>query len=82
MTDVQNFYEKLGPSDRAAIDRLVAADVAAVPWRPLVDLEDPSRKTPQQLAFESEADVLLYGGAAGGGELCPKVGDGDFRRRV
>ncbi len=68
MTEVQKFYEKLDPSDRAAIDHLIAADVASVPWRPLVDLENPSRKTPQKLAFESEADVLLYGGAAGGGK--------------
>jgi len=39
-----------------------------MPWRPLVNLENPSQKTPQQLAYESEADVLLYGGAAGGGK--------------
>ena len=68
MTDVQKFYEKLNPEDRAAADVLIAADVVAVKWRPLIDLENPSRKTPQQRAFESEADVLLYGGAAGGGK--------------
>ncbi len=68
MTDVATLYDALSPDDREAVDALLAADVAAVPWRPLLDLEDPERRTPQQAAFESKADILLYGGAAGGGK--------------
>ena len=75
MTDVEKFYSELNPADQAAVDALIAADVAAVAWRPLVDLEDPSRPTPQQLAYESLADVLLYGGAAGGGKSDLLVAD-------
>lgn len=42
--------------------------MADVPWRPLIDLKNPEQPTPQRLAFESRADILLYGGAAGGGK--------------
>ena len=45
----------LSKRERAAIDRLLA-DI----WVPLPG--------PQRVAYESEADVLLYGGAAGGGK--------------
>lgn len=47
------------PAELALINQLVAA-VGPVDWRPLPG--------PQTLAFNSKADMLLYGGAAGGGK--------------
>lgn len=47
-------------------DLLLAEDLATVLWRPLVNVDDPTTPTPQQLAYESHADVLGFGGAAGG----------------
>lgn len=60
--------ERLSDEDRAVIDALIVKDKAEVPWRPLIDVKDPTRPTPQQAAFESKADILLYGGSAGGGK--------------
>ena len=41
----------------------------------MIDVENPDKPTPQKLAYESEAEILLYGGAAGGGKLlnCDEV---------
>ena len=61
-------YADLSSSRRDEIDALLAEDLAANPWRPLVDVAEPARKTPQELAFASPADFLFYGGAAGGGK--------------
>jgi len=46
------------PHERAEIDKLLAGDRAV--WRPISE--------PQAIAFYSEADVIGYGGAAGGGK--------------
>lgn len=48
----------LTPQERAELDQLIASD--PVPWRPL--------EGPQTQAYESEADIVGYGGAAGGGK--------------
>lgn len=57
------------PQDaRELIDQMLRADLAAVPWRPLINPLDPEEATPQRTAYESKADVLGYGGAAGGGK--------------
>lgn len=48
----------LTPEEQAEIDRLLAADAPI--WRPL--------EGPQTIAYQSEADVTGYGGAAGGGK--------------
>ena len=61
-------YQALPAAKRAEVDRLLAADKSATPWRPMVDEDDPSKPTPQRLAYGSPADELLYGGAAGGGK--------------
>jgi len=50
----------LTPKEQAELDALLAADIQAAPWRPLPG--------PQTMAYESEADVIGYGGAAGGGK--------------
>lgn len=48
----------LTPSERAELDALLASD--PMPWRPLPG--------PQTIANESWADIIGYGGAAGGGK--------------
>lgn len=71
MPDLSAILESLDdlPKDkREELDALIAADIAANPWRPMIDVDNPEQPTPQQIAFDSKADVLLYGGAAGGGK--------------
>ncbi len=46
--------------ERDELDALVGADLDAVAWRPLPG--------PQTLAYETEADIIGFGGAAGGGK--------------
>lgn len=50
----------LDEDERAELDALLAADIAERPWRPLPG--------PQSMAYESRADIVGYGGAAGGGK--------------
>ena len=66
--DLVAIYKTLSAAERAEMDRIIAQDVKETPWRPLLDVEHPERKTPQALAFESLADYVLYGGAACGGK--------------
>ena len=46
------------PEEREVVQDILAAD--ETPWRPLPG--------PQTLAFDSQADIVGYGGAAGGGK--------------
>lgn len=48
----------LTPDELAQLDQLLTTDTAI--WRPLPG--------PQQIAYESRADIIGYGGAAGGGK--------------
>lgn len=50
----------LTPAEREELDAILSADIAAKPWAPLPG--------PQTTAYESEADVVGFGGAAGGGK--------------
>ena len=50
----------LTPAEREELGKLIAADMGAAFWRPLPG--------PQSMAYESTADVIGYGGAAGGGK--------------
>ena len=72
LSEIKDWLQSLPESERAAveaeIEAAIAADMAETLWRPLVDVENPERPTPQRMAFESAADVLLYGGSAGGGK--------------
>lgn len=52
--------------ERAEIDALLAADVSEVPWRPLPG--------PQTVAARSPADVIGFGGSAGGGKTDLAIG--------
>lgn len=70
MTD----YAALPPAARAEVDAIIDADRRAVPWRPLVDEVHPATPTPQRIAYDTPADFLLYGGAAGGGKTDLLIG--------
>ncbi len=50
----------LTPQEQREFDALIEADIAATPWVPLPG--------PQTLAYDSMADVVGYGGSAGGGK--------------
>ena len=56
--EIRRYLEYATPEELAEIDALLAAD--PVPWSPLPG--------PQTTAYESEADIIGYGGAAGGGK--------------
>jgi hypothetical protein len=62
---------KLRPENRTAA--LLAGRQSRIIWKPNPDHPD-GRPNPQRLAYESEADVLGYGGAAGGGKSALLLG--------
>lgn len=55
---IQKLLKHATPAELAEIDKLLMAD--PTPWHPLPG--------PQTMAYESEADITGYGGAAGGGK--------------
>lgn len=55
-----DILEKLSPDTRAKFEALMQAKRKSARWLP-----NPG---PQQMAYESKADILYYGGAAGGGK--------------
>lgn len=59
-SELRELERYLTPAEKAELDALLAADVAARPWVPLMG--------PQTMAYESLADITGYGGAAGGGK--------------
>lgn len=61
MLDPRAYIASLTEKDKAELDRLIAPELAAK-WLP-----DP-RNEPQLQAYYSDADLLLFGGAAGGGK--------------
>lgn len=64
----ERWYRSLKGEVLAEVDKLLHEDRQDVLWRPLIDETDPLRATPQKRAFDSAADELFYGGAAGGGK--------------
>jgi hypothetical protein len=56
----------LTPAEREELAALIAGDLAERPWRPLPG--------PQTLAYQSQADVIGFGGAAGGGKTDLAIG--------
>lgn len=58
--ELSRLLASLTPEEKAELDTLLAEDVSAVPWRPLPG--------PQTFAYDSPADVIGFGGAAGGGK--------------
>jgi hypothetical protein len=67
-------YNKLPPAEKAEIDRMLLDDANDVPWRPLLNTQNPEQITPQKQAYDSPADILLFGGAAGGGKSSLMIG--------
>jgi len=57
-SEIKELLPYLTPEEKAEIDKILSKD--ALKWRPLPG--------PQTMAFESEADIVGYGGAAGGGK--------------
>lgn len=67
LAELEKLIASLDPKQKRQMDQLMAAELAA-PFRP-----NPG---PQLQAFLSKADLLLYGGAAGGGKtalMCGKA---------
>lgn len=58
--EVQELTSYLTKAEREELDALLADDLASVAWRPLPG--------PQSVAYFSNADVIGFGGAAGGGK--------------
>ena len=58
--EVQELWEYLTPEEREELDKIVHADIADKVWVPLPG--------PQTMAYNSKADVIGFGGAAGGGK--------------
>jgi hypothetical protein len=58
--EIKAIYGYLTDEERAELDELVLADMSARLWVPLPG--------PQTMAMESMADIVGYGGAAGGGK--------------
>lgn len=56
----------LTEEERAELNNLIATDIAQCVWRPLPG--------PQQMAYDSQADVIGFGGAAGGGKTDLAIG--------
>lgn len=66
--------DRLPPGRRADLEEKASAYRRQHTWQPMVDMADPAIDTPQRLAYDSMADVLLYGGAAGGGKTDLLIG--------
>lgn len=72
LSEIRKSVDSLSAAERRRLDALLIEQRGL--WAPLVDLEDPHRHTPQQLALDSNADELFYGGAAGGGKTDLLIG--------
>jgi hypothetical protein len=64
--DVSDLLGYLTPAEREELDAIIASDIASRPFIP-----NPG---PQALAYDSNADVVGFGGAAGGGKSFLAVG--------
>ena len=65
--DVRAYVEGLSPQAKADLDKMLLPELTAL-WLP------DFRNRPQVAAYYSQADLLLYGGAAGSGKTSLLVG--------
>lgn len=72
--DLDDLERYLTPEEREELKALVDADLAERPWVPLPG--------PQTIAYESNADVVGFGGAAGGGKTDLACGKALTRHQV
>ena len=66
LADIKRLLAFATPDERRELDTLIAADTLTVAWRPLPG--------PQRAAYDSLADVVGYGGGAGGGKTDVAIG--------
>ena len=59
-------YDSLPEEQRAEIDKMLMADITQTPWRPMIDINEPEKDTPQKIAYDSPAEIMLYGGCVSG----------------
>jgi len=71
--DIAELERFMTPAEREEVAALIEADFKAVIWRPLPG--------PQTMAYNSVADVIGYGGAAGGGKTRWGCGAGPVATR-
>lgn len=64
--EARDLERYLTPTEREELAALIDADLQAAPWRPLPG--------PQSMAYNSQADVIGFGGAAGGGKTDLAIG--------
>jgi len=64
--EARDLERYLTPTEREELNVLVSQDIAENRWRPLPG--------PQTVAYESKADVIGFGGAAGGGKTDLAIG--------
>jgi len=72
--EIKALLPYLSPAEREELDKLIAEDLAEVLWRPLPG--------PQEMAYNSLADVIGFGGAAGGGKTDLACGKALTQHRV
>lgn len=65
LTDFVAMFQRMAPDEKAEYDKLLAPELAAK-WLP--------NAGPQTQAYHTKADLLLYGGAAGGGKTDLLIG--------
>lgn len=64
--DIRRLKARATPEERAEFDAIMARDMARNVWRPLPG--------PQTMAYNSTADIIGFGGAAGGGKSDLAIG--------
>jgi len=73
-SDLATLEAHLSPEERKELMALVMADIHDKLWSPLPG--------PQQMAYDSIADVIGFGGAAGGGKTDLAIGKAIMQHRV
>ena len=73
---------KLSPEDRTRLaGEIKALEKNKIDWKPFQNVHDATQPSNQELACESLADELLYGGGAGGGKTGLLLGLAGTRHR-